>query len=80
VCVFAAFQSACIPVMVCSDGKSHKLTVGLFEFPATFYYVVTAELASAAFLMAAFTNSSAYTLLSGALKVFVGKSHQLYRL
>ena len=50
----------------------------MIEVPTSFFYLVAASQAQAAYLMASFTNSSPYTLLpSEAAKVFVGACRAL---
>lgn len=64
----------CAVLYVCSDNKPHKVTVGLFNLAASFYYYVVPAKSQAAYLMASVSNSSPYTILpSGNVAVFVGK-------
>ncbi len=60
------------PVAVPSDGSPHKATIARVDLDAKLDYVAVPKLAAEAYLRATVTNTSAHTLLPGAVSVFHG--------
>jgi uncharacterized protein (TIGR02231 family) len=54
-----------------SNNQSHRITVAVLDFPATFRYSVVPKLVASAFLQAKIKNSSNYPLLAGPTSIFL---------
>ena len=60
---------------IVSDNQTHKVTVSVFELPATFHYSTVPKLSSFAYLEAEVTNNSEFPLLSGASHIFLDSNY-----
>lgn len=60
---------------IVSDNQTHKVTVSVFELPASFQYSTVPKLSAFAYLEAEVTNDSDFPLLSGASHIFLDSNY-----
>ncbi len=60
---------------IISDNQTHKVTVSVFELPASFHYSTVPKLSAFVFLEAEVTNKSNFPLLSGASHIFLDSNY-----
>ncbi len=60
---------------IVSDNQTHKVTVSVFELPASFRYSTVPKLSSFAYLEAELSNESNFPLLSGESHIFLDSNY-----
>ena len=60
---------------IVSDNQAHKVTVSVFDLPASFHYTTIPKLSSFVYLEAELTNKSDFPLLSGASHIFLDSNY-----
>ena len=60
---------------IVSDNQTHKVTVSVFDLPASFHYSTIPKLSPYVYLEAELTNKSDFPLLSGASHIFLDSNY-----
>ena len=60
---------------IVSDNQTHKVTISVFELPASFQYSTVPKLSAFAYLEAEVTNNSDFPLLSGTSHIFLDSNY-----